>query len=160
MNQSSSSSSPSIAEYDESGKSRINTNSYATKKTISQGMFDVALLTANASQLKHTLTLGDKSRFYLLMVILIGTSILLQVLVGIVFIYLGYNNLENEQRQKRLNNLNNLTTILVFIITVVNVFISGFAYEDGSHIINDYDFNSTLYNDQWSKANQRWKQQN
>ncbi|KAH9528411.1 hypothetical protein DERF_002360 [Dermatophagoides farinae] len=102
-------------------------------------MFDVALLTANASQLKHTLTLGDKSRFYLLMVILIGTSILLQVLVGIVFIYLGYHNLENEQRQKRLNNLNNLTTILVFIITVVNVFISGFGINNNQSNDIDYD---------------------
>ncbi|OTF83817.1 Ninjurin-1-like protein [Euroglyphus maynei] len=108
-------------------KSRINTNSYATKKTVSQGLFDVALLTANASQLKHTLTLGDESKFYLLMIILITASIMLQVLVGILFIYLGYHNIDNKQQQKRLNNLNNITTILVFIITVINVFISGFG---------------------------------
>ncbi|XP_075679021.1 ninjurin-2-like isoform X2 [Dermatophagoides pteronyssinus] len=142
------------------GKSRINTNSYATKKTISQGLFDVALLTANASQLKHTLTLGDKSRFYLLMVILIGASILLQVLVGIIFIYLGYHNIEHEQRQKRLNNLNNITTILVFIITVINVFISGFAYENDGGRIDDYDLNnnnSTSLNDLLLKINRsKW----
>uniref|UniRef100_A0A834VA89 Ninjurin-2 n=2 Tax=Sarcoptes scabiei TaxID=52283 RepID=A0A834VA89_SARSC len=79
------------------------------------------------NQLKHCLTIGDKSKFYLLMLILIGSSIFLQVLVGVLFIYLGYHNLENEDRQKRLNKMNNVTTIIVFIITVINVFIAGFG---------------------------------
>lgn len=33
----------------------IDVNRYATKKTIAQGMLDIALLTANASQLKYIL---------------------------------------------------------------------------------------------------------
>nr|XP_027205315.1 ninjurin-2-like [Dermatophagoides pteronyssinus] len=81
-----------------------------------------------------------------------------EVLVGIIFIYLGYHNIEHEQRQKRLNNLNNITTILVFIITVINVFISGFAYENGGRI-DDYDLNnnSTSLNDLLLKINRsKW----
>ena len=34
---------------------KMNANQYATKKTIAQGMLDIALLTANASQLKYVL---------------------------------------------------------------------------------------------------------
>ncbi|CAG2121765.1 unnamed protein product, partial [Medioppia subpectinata] len=56
----------------------LDPNVYATKKTIAQGMLDVALLTANASQLKYCLQLGKKSQFYYLMVTLISTSIVLQ----------------------------------------------------------------------------------
>ena len=58
----------------------MDVNRYATKKTIAQGMLDVALLTANASQLKYVLQLGpDKHPFYTLMLSLIIISIVFQV---------------------------------------------------------------------------------
>lgn len=44
----------------------LDANVYATKKTIAQGMLDVALLTANASQLKYLLQLGRDQQFYYL----------------------------------------------------------------------------------------------
>lgn len=43
-------------------------------------MLDIALLTANASQLKYILQVGDKHEFYSLMLGLITTSIILQVM--------------------------------------------------------------------------------
>ena len=36
-------------------QAKLNVNYYATKKTISQGLLDIALLTANAAQLKYIL---------------------------------------------------------------------------------------------------------
>ena len=57
----------------------LDANSYATKKTIAQGMLDIALLTANASQLKYVLQVGQQHEFYTLMVSLICISIVLQV---------------------------------------------------------------------------------
>lgn len=57
----------------------MDANRYATKKTIAQGMLDIALLTANASQLKYILQVGDKHEFYTLMLTLITVSIILQV---------------------------------------------------------------------------------
>ena len=58
----------------------LDANRYATKKTIAQGMLDVALLTANASQLKYVLQVGEeKHEFYHLMLALIIISIVLQV---------------------------------------------------------------------------------
>lgn len=57
----------------------MDANRYATKKTIAQGMLDIALLTANASQLKYILQIGERHEFYKLMLILIVMSIILQV---------------------------------------------------------------------------------
>ena len=57
----------------------LDANKYATKKTIAQGLLDVALLTANASQLKYVLQVGEKHEFYALMLTLISISIVLQV---------------------------------------------------------------------------------
>lgn len=62
----------------------MDANRYATKKTIAQGLLDVALLTANASQLKYVLQVGKQHEFYVLMLSLIIVSIVLQV--GIHFI--------------------------------------------------------------------------
>ena len=39
-------------------QSKLNTNRYATKKTIAQGMLDIALLSSNAAQLKYILTVS------------------------------------------------------------------------------------------------------
>lgn len=63
----------------------MDANRYATKKTIAQGMLDIALLTANASQLKYILQVGDKHEFYTLMLVLISVSIILQVILFTLF---------------------------------------------------------------------------
>merc|ERR1719412_3097082 len=79
----------------------MDVNRYATKKTIAQGMLDVALLTANASQLKYVLQLGeDKHPFYTLMLSLIIISIIFQVLVGILFLVIGGMSINETPNQK------------------------------------------------------------
>lgn len=71
----------------------LDVNRYATKKTIAQGMLDIALLTANANQLKYILQVGEKHEFYKPLLILIATSIFLQVEHYIEYIisFVGYN---------------------------------------------------------------------
>jgi hypothetical protein len=54
-------------------------NKYATKKTITQGLLDVALLTANASQLKFLLEVGESHPYYVLLLTLLAVSLALQV---------------------------------------------------------------------------------
>lgn len=54
-------------------------NNYATKKTITQGLLDIALLTANASQLKFVMEVGEAHPYYVLLVTLLAVSIALQV---------------------------------------------------------------------------------
>merc|ERR1711894_464839 len=84
---------PKILHGNNSGSERrktLDANRYATKKTIAQGMLDVALLTANASQLKYVLQVGeDNHPFYHLMLALIILSIILQAVVAILSVTLN-----------------------------------------------------------------------
>lgn len=52
-------------------------------------MLDLALLMANASQLKAVMEQGAKNSFYIPVVILIAISLCLQVTVGILLIFTG-----------------------------------------------------------------------
>ena len=63
-------------------------NHYANKKSAAQSMLDVALLMANASQLKAVLEQGP-GPFYVPLVTLISISLPLQILVGILLIFIG-----------------------------------------------------------------------
>merc|ERR1711978_592817 len=98
---------------------KLNTNRYATKKTIAQGMLDIALLSSNAAQLKYILTVGEEHQYYLPMLVLIISSIVLQGIVGVLFMIIGAIDInDNEsQNQDTANTLNNTILILVFFIT-------------------------------------------
>lgn len=77
----------------------LNMNHYATKKSVAESMLDVALLMANASQLKAVLEQGPEFTYYLTVIILIAASLFFQVLAGALFVNMGeleihkyYNN--------------------------------------------------------------------
>jgi len=54
-------------------------NLYATKKTVAQGLLDLALLTTNVTQLKHIIIIGDLHPFYHLILAGVSSSLILQV---------------------------------------------------------------------------------
>ncbi|XP_037956167.1 ninjurin-2 isoform X1 [Teleopsis dalmanni] len=110
----------------------MDANRYATKKTIAQGMLDIALLTANASQLKYILQVGEQHQFYKLMLILISLSIVLQLLVGIFFVIIGSLNINKKEEQTAAIILNDIILVVVFLISIINVIISGFGIEYSS----------------------------
>ncbi|XP_035207959.1 ninjurin-2-like [Stegodyphus dumicola] len=111
-------------------KCPLDANIYATRKTVAQGMMDIALLTANASQLKHVLATADTHDYYLISLVLIGSSMVLQILVGILLVVVGRWNINNRKEQNVANVTNNIIVILIFLITVVNVLITAFGDED------------------------------
>merc|ERR1711862_301333 len=104
---------------------KLNTNRYATKKTIAQGMLDIALLSTNASQLKYVLQVGEEHEYYTPMLVLITSSIVLQAVVGILFMIIGAIDIEDTDSQPTADKLNNINLITVFLITVLNAIISG-----------------------------------
>ncbi|XP_065206765.1 ninjurin-2-like [Planococcus citri] len=105
----------------------ININQYTTKKTVAQGMLDIALLTSNASQLKYILQTGEKMQFYHILLWLISSSIILQIVVGGLFLMIGGLNLNDKPDHKRATLLNDIILLFIFLITSVNVIISGFG---------------------------------
>ncbi|XP_037108923.1 ninjurin-1 [Syngnathus acus] len=107
----------------------MNMNHYANKKSVAQSMLDVALLMANASQLKAVLEQGPSFSFYTPLIILISVSLALQILVGIMLIFIVKWNLNDERMHYRLNIMENMATAFVFVIVVVNVFITAFGVQ-------------------------------
>ncbi|MBN3283255.1 NINJ1 protein, partial [Polyodon spathula] len=107
----------------------INMNHYANKKSAAESMLDIALLMANASQLKAVVEQGPSFSFYVPIVVLISISLVLQVIVGVLLIFIVKYDLNDENKQPRLNLLNNIATGLVFIIVVVNIFITAFGVQ-------------------------------
>ncbi|XP_030029048.1 ninjurin-2 isoform X5 [Manduca sexta] len=107
----------------------LDANRYATKKTVAQGMLDIALLTSNASQLKYVLQVGPKHEFYTLLVVLISISIVLQLLVGLLFVIIGGLDLDDHADQPSAIVLNDVIVMFIFVISVINIVISAFGIE-------------------------------
>uniref|UniRef100_B3P473 GG19192 n=1 Tax=Drosophila erecta TaxID=7220 RepID=B3P473_DROER len=97
----------------------MDANRYATKKTIAQGMLDIALLTANASQLKYILQVGEQHQFYKLMLILISLSIVMQVLSGVLSLSLSLLRdcrLHQPEFHQSANIINHLLVGILFVV--------------------------------------------
>uniref|UniRef100_A0A1I8MTM2 Ninjurin n=1 Tax=Musca domestica TaxID=7370 RepID=A0A1I8MTM2_MUSDO len=105
-------------------------NAYQHKKTLAQGMMDLALLSANANQLRYVLESYDRHPYYYPSLVFISLSIIFQIAVGVGLILNSKYNIKNEREICRANKINNYTVIGIFIVTVVNVFISAFGVAD------------------------------
>ncbi|XP_055594111.1 ninjurin-2-like isoform X2 [Uranotaenia lowii] len=107
--------------------SNLDLNSYATRKSFAQGMLDLALLTANASQLKYLLTVGEVHEFYHLLMTLVILSISLQVFQAVMIIILAVVlDINKVEQHKKSDILNNVLIIFTVISVVINVIISAF----------------------------------
>ncbi|XP_071003392.1 ninjurin-2-like [Oncorhynchus clarkii lewisi] len=111
------------------GSTSLNMNHYATKKTVAGSMLDVALLMANAAQLKAVLEQGPDFRYYVTVLVLIGSSLLFQVLAGVLFVAMARKDLNNVANQRKLDIMNNVATGLVFITAIINIFITAFGVQ-------------------------------
>jgi hypothetical protein len=122
--------SPEVEELDQMIRhKRFDVNVYATKKSAANGLMDLALLMANASQLKHIMMSGNfgniflnykivfrkdgQSRFYYLMLTLIGSSIVLQIAIGVALLFLSrmriaYDNYDDEVILKDNHHFNHI----------------------------------------------------
>ena len=69
-------------------RSRSFTNMFGAKKAVAQGMMDIALITANANQLRYLLEYCRNSDSFYIIFGLIITSLFLQVCIFIIFLCL------------------------------------------------------------------------
>ncbi|XP_066995508.2 ninjurin-A isoform X2 [Anabrus simplex] len=102
-------------------------NTYAAKKTVAQGMMDIALITSNANQLRYLLEFSQNSPTFYMNVILITISLMLQVAVGVSLIFKGRYDLGGEAKMAHANRLNNYVVVGVFMVTIINVFVAAFS---------------------------------
>lgn len=105
-------------------------NIYQHKKTLAQGMMDLALLSANANQLRYVLQTDGGHQYYYPSLVLIGSSLLLQIAVGIGLIWNSKYNIKDDAQMCKADRTNNWTVIGIFLVTIFNVFISSFGVVD------------------------------
>ncbi|XP_064119751.1 ninjurin-2-like isoform X3 [Macrobrachium nipponense] len=128
---------PEVLDSTESNRQRqggktLDPNKYATKKTIAQGMLDIALLTANASQLKYVLQLGKGYEFYSVMLGLIITSLVLQGLAGVLMAVLSVLNIKKESHHMAAEALNH--TVLVLSLLILSIDAIKLGFNNGSNL--------------------------
>uniref|UniRef100_A0A3P9LH98 Ninjurin 1 n=1 Tax=Oryzias latipes TaxID=8090 RepID=A0A3P9LH98_ORYLA len=99
---------------------------FNTKKSAAQSMLDVALLMVNSSQLKTILYVGPQYRFYIPLIVLLALSITLQVVVGLLLVFIAKYNLNDERKHPKLELMNNSATIFIFFTVLINIFITCF----------------------------------
>ncbi|EAT44965.1 AAEL003708-PA [Aedes aegypti] len=102
-------------------------NVYQQKKNLAQGMMDLALLSANANQLRYVLESYSRHPYFYFSLTFISTSIICQVAVGIGLIWKSRYNIKNQDDFCKADRINNMVTIGIFLITLVNVLISAFG---------------------------------
>ena len=94
---------------------------------MAQGMLDLALLSANANQLRYVLDTNTRNHYYYVSLSLISTSLVLQVLVAIALVFKSRYNIDNAQDYAHADRINNFIMIGILIITISNVISSAFA---------------------------------
>lgn len=76
----------------------LNMNHYANKKSAAESMLDIALLMANTSQLKAVLEQGPTFNFYIPLITLISISLILQIVVGVLLIFIGEKHTHTDRQ--------------------------------------------------------------
>lgn len=106
-------------------------DSYATKKTYATGFFNLAMIANNFVQLKEIIDLSQNQKLDILNIIILFfviLSLVLQIVVGVVLIYLAKTNefIDKEKRDQLIKK-NNAVTFLVITISIINVFLNIFS---------------------------------
>ncbi|XP_020299781.1 ninjurin-1-like [Pseudomyrmex gracilis] len=112
---------------DTTDKRNRQSNTFAAKKTVAQGMMDVALITANANQLRYLLEYQQNSPTFYLTMSMIIISLILQIGVGVSLIFKGRYDMKGKSKSTNAERINNYVVVTVFLITIINVFIAAFS---------------------------------
>ncbi|RNA01930.1 ninjurin-1-like isoform X1 [Brachionus plicatilis] len=104
-------------------------DSYATKKTYATGFFNLAMIANNFVQLKDIIDLGQTRKLDILNIIIllfVILSLVLQIVVGVVLIYLAKTNefIDKEKRDQLIKRNNAVT----FLPTLIPRFIFSFLF--------------------------------
>lgn len=91
------------------------------------GLMDIALITANANQLRYLLEFNRKSDTFHIIIGLIIVSLILQVIVAMFLIFKSRYSFKGKSKCSRAKLIKNCVTFCVFLISIVNIFIVSFT---------------------------------
>merc|ERR1712142_497317 len=92
-------------------------------KTYAKGLMDIALLTANANQLRHSLELCQP--FRTLLIVLLSLSIFLQVAASVILLVERLTC--SEEEYSKCVKYNATIGVLVIVIIVINILATAFG---------------------------------
>lgn len=94
---------------------------------MAKGLLDIALLSANANQLRHILESLEHNRYYYASLSIVSSSLVLQVLVALALVLKTRYDTNEIKDQAMTNRINNFTDIGILLITIFNVVIPAFG---------------------------------
>lgn len=103
-------------------------------------MLDLALLSANANQLRYVLDTNVRNHYFYVSLSLISTSLVLQILVAIALVFKSRYNIDHLEGYENADRVNNFILIGILLITISNVVSSAFAPSP----VNWWDFQYAL----------------
>ncbi|KAH8419605.1 hypothetical protein KR222_008586 [Zaprionus bogoriensis] len=101
---------------------------YAASKNVAEGLMDIALLSANANQLRFLITYNHEASTFYYSLVLVILSLVLQLFVGLMLIF--KRRLKNSHSSRYMRT-NEVLVMGVFLITVINVLLAAFTTTDG-----------------------------
>lgn len=102
-------------------------NAYQQKKSLAEGMMDLALLSANANQLRYVLLLFDGQAYHYISITGIALSLALQIVVGVGLVVNSRYDVMHREGITKADKINDWTVVGIFLITIINVFIASFG---------------------------------
>ncbi|XP_077983445.1 ninjurin-2-like [Glandiceps talaboti] len=111
-------------------QSAFDANTYSGKKTVTQALFDLALISANASHLKLLFQhhwMGLTPDFFVFVVTLLVLSITLQLATAVILFVKIRLDINRVEDQNIANRLNDCATMMIVFVTILNIFVSAFS---------------------------------
>ncbi|XP_070557353.1 ninjurin-2-like [Ptychodera flava] len=103
-------------------------NTYETKKTVTQALFLLALLSANAAHLRILIARSNISPgAFVLSAVLLGLSIALQLAAGALLFLAIRLNINKEEQRATADRVNDRVTFVILTTTILNIFIAAFG---------------------------------
>lgn len=104
-----------------------NESIFQKKKSMAKGLLDIALLSANANQLRHILDSLEHNRYYYASLSIVSSSLVLQVLVALALVVKSRYDTNAAEDKAMTDRINNFTNIGILLITICNVVIPAFT---------------------------------
>ena len=101
-------------------------NAYSTKKTVMQGLLDLALLTRNTKILRDYIVGHTGTGVHTVVIVLCCLAILVQIASAFMFMVIGRWNWDVELNRAKLHRLNNATMVLVLLSIILDGMLTVF----------------------------------
>lgn len=98
---------------------------YSRKRIVAEGLLDLGLLMANATQLKTLISVGNVQKYYWPILGATSLSIVIQIIIAVMLLVLGTVEKGSNSSQRAIR-LHHATVVLILIVTVINIFITAF----------------------------------